>query len=307
MRAVFFGTPEWAVPSLEALKSMGVEVGFVVTNPDKPAGRGMAHTQSPIKRQAIADGLEVLQPARASDPELATRLERDAPDVAVVVAYGKILPGGLLDIPPRGFVNVHFSLLPEYRGAAPVQRALMDGCTRTGVSLIRLTAGMDEGPIIATESTEIAPDDTAGTLGARLAVVGAELLTRTLADYVEGEIVPEEQDHDKATYASKITSEDARIEWGRSGTEIRDFVRGLNPDPGAWTTYGNARWRVLRVEPTDGVDLGPGELLSTKKALIVGTGDGGVDLVEVQPAGKKAMAGADLARGLRLADKEKLQ
>ncbi|HEY7875038.1 MAG TPA: methionyl-tRNA formyltransferase, partial [Actinomycetota bacterium] len=193
MKAVFFGTPEWAVPSLTALVASGADIPAVVTNPDRPAGRGMKLQPSPVKRAALVAGLDVLQPASAKDPDLAGALESTAPDVAVVVAYGKILPAALLEIPRKGFVNVHFSLLPAYRGAAPVQRALMDGLDRTGVSIMVLTEGMDEGPVLATEEIAVAPEETAGEVGERLAALGAEALVSALPGYLSGDLMPEPQ------------------------------------------------------------------------------------------------------------------
>jgi methionyl-tRNA formyltransferase len=304
---VFFGTPEWAVPSLEALIGAGIEVTTVVTNPDRPAGRGMEVTASPVKVAAGKFGLDLLQPEKARAPEFIEEIEALAADVAVVVAYGKILPQTLLDAVPHGFVNLHFSLLPAYRGAAPVQRAIMDGLEVTGVSVMILTAGMDEGPVIATTKVRIDDDDTAGTLGARMAEVGALTLVDALPRYVSGELRPAEQDHASATYAPKVTPEAARIDWTRSARQVRDFVRALNPVPGAWTTLHGRRVKVHRVEVAS-VDepLGPGELHAAGD-LVVGAGDGTVALAEVQPAGKRRMTGAELARGLRLAEGEKLE
>ena len=297
---MFFGTPEWAVPSLEALIGAGFDVAAVVTNPDRPAGRGMEVKPTPVKAVAQAAGLEVLQPESARAPELAERLTSIAPDVAVVVAYGKILPQTLLDIVPHGFVNLHFSLLPAYRGAAPVQRAIMDGLDATGVTVMILTAGMDEGPVLSRVEVGIDDDDTAGTLGARLAEIGGGLLVETLPRYVSGELTPIEQDHAAATYAPKVTPEEAQIDWSRAAREVRDFVRGLNPAPGAWTMLRGDRLKVHWVELV-AVDepLAPGAMRVADE-LIVGTGDGAVALIEVQPSGKRRMSGADFARGLRV-------
>ena len=186
MRTVFFGTPQWAVPSLEALLASDIEVAAVVTNPDRPAGRGMELRPSPVKERALRAGLEVLQPQRARDPEFHDALERLAPDVSTVVAYGKILPASLLEIPPLGFVNLHFSLLPEYRGAAPVQRAVMDGRSVSGISIMVLTEGMDEGPVLVTTEEPIRDDDTAGSLGDRLAAIGSGRLVDALVAYGAG-------------------------------------------------------------------------------------------------------------------------
>lgn len=276
-----------------------IEVAAVVTNPDRPAGRGMKLRPSPIKQRALEHELPVLQPERARDPELHDRLRALAPEVATVVAYGSILPTSLLEIPAKGFVNVHFSLLPLYRGAAPVQRALMEGRRETGVSIMVLTQGMDEGPVLARRPTRVTENDTAGSVGERLAVLGAELLVETLPPYVRGELDPVPQAHEGATYASKVTTDDARIEWTRSSGEISDHVRGLDPVPGAWTMLGGERLKVWNVAPSSRRDLQPAEL-EVQVGLTVGTGDGALELVEVQMHGKRRMDGGELARGLRL-------
>lgn len=303
---LFLGTPAWAVPSLEGLLEAGVEVAAVVTNPDRPSGRGMELNPPPVKETAVAAGLEVLQPAGARSPEFLEQINAIAPDVAVVVAYGSILPKAVLDAVPNGFVNVHFSLLPEYRGAAPVQRAVMDGKKTTGVSIMVLTEGMDEGPVVATVATEIDPSETSGALGERLAGIGATLLSETLTGYVKGAIEPVPQDDSLATYAPKITSDEARIDWARSAPEINDLVRGLNPAPGAWSTFRSTRIKVHATSPVTDADLGPGEIGGGAE-LLVGTGTGSLRLDSVQPAGKKRMDGSEMKRGLRPEPGERLQ
>lgn len=300
MRTVFFGTPEWAVPSLRSLLASDVEVAAVVTNPDRPAGRGMKLQPSPVKRVAVEAGLRVLQPSSARGPELAEALAALAPDVAVVVAYGRILPGALLEIPPLGFVNVHFSVLPAYRGAAPVQRAVMDGLGETGVSIMALTEGMDEGPVLATETTPIGPDETAGEVGDRLAEIGARLLVASLAAYGAGELRPVPQDDARATYAPKVTPEEARLDWDAPAGTIANKVRALNPAPGAWTMLGTERVKVWRARPSGPQGLAPGELRAGD-ALYAGAGTGAVSIEEAQVAGKKRLSGLEMARGLRLA------
>lgn len=278
----------------------------VVTNPDRPAGRGMSLRSSPVKGAAEDLGLPVLQPQSARSDDFHSELARLQPDVAVVVAYGKILPAALLGVPPLGFVNVHFSLLPAYRGAAPVQRALMDGVTETGVSLMVLTEGMDEGPVLARAITSVGPKETSGEVGQRLAELGATLLVQRLPSYAAGEIVAEPQDDSLATYAPKVTTDDARLDWERPATALHDQVRGLNPDPVAWTTFRGGRVRILRSEPGGAGELAPGEVVGGK-TLVAGTGDGSLKLVEVQMPGKKAMSGDDVARGLRLAPGERFE
>ena len=307
MRTVFFGTPRWAVPSLEALLASDIEVAAVVTNPDRPAGRGMELRPPPVKERALRAGLEVLQPQRAKDPEFHDSLEKLAPDVASVVAYGKILPASLLDIPPLGFVNLHFSLLPEYRGAAPVQRAVMDGRSVSGISIMVLTEGMDEGPLLATTEEPIRDDDTAGSLGDRLAAIGSARLVGALVSYGAGDLTPVEQDHDRATYAPKVTTEDAAIDWTRPSFAIHNQVRGLNPVPGTWTTLRGKRLKIWATRPIAGRDLAPGELDVWDDALVAGTGDAPVELTEVQLQAKKPMSGVDAARGLRLAPGERFE
>jgi methionyl-tRNA formyltransferase len=303
---VFFGTPEWAVPSLRALLDSPIEVVAAVTNPDKPAGRGMDVAASPIKEAAANAGLPVLQPAKARDPEFHSALTDLRPDVAVVVAYGKILPRALLAVPRLGFVNVHFSLLPEYRGAAPVQHALMDGVDKTGVSIMVLTEGMDEGPVLDTETIEVGPDETAGSVGERLAEIGARLLAKSLLAYEAGSLTPVPQDHERATYAPKIDSEAARIDWGQPAQRIHNLVRALNPAPGAWTTLRGDRLKIYMTTRRPDVELEPSELRADGR-LVAGTSEGSLELVGVQIAGKQRMTGAELARGLRLSAEDRLQ
>ena len=294
------------MPTLEALIEQGVEVEAVVTNPDRPAGRKLELRPSPVKRTALSNGLKILQPQRARDPEFEKVLRELDPDVCVVVAYGKILPAALLEIPKQGFVNVHFSLLPLYRGAAPVQRALMDGVNESGVSIIVLTEGMDEGPVLAANPVRVGADETAGELGGRLAAEGAILLVEVLPRYVLGELNPRPQDHARATYAPKITSDEARIDWRKPAPAIHNHVRGLTPEPGAWTTFRGKRVRVLRTIPTPVPAAAAGAVAEGRPA-VVATGQDGVELVEVQPAGKRVMSGEDFIRGLRPAPGERFE
>jgi methionyl-tRNA formyltransferase len=300
MRTVFFGTPEWAVPSLDALSRSDIEVIAVVTNPDRPAGRGMEMRVSPVKSRASELKLSVLQPSSARDADFHTALSKLAPDICTVVAYGKILPGDLLAVPRLGFVNLHFSLLPEYRGAAPVQRAIMEGREATGVSVMVLTEGMDEGPVLTSSPTSIRDEETAGELGDRLAKEGSSLLVEALASYGSGELSPVEQDHARATYAPKITTQEARIDWSLAAWAIRNQVRGLNPQPGAWTTLRGKRVKILNVEVTARGDLEPGELAVRDDCLLVGAGDGTLILRRLQLQGKSVTTGPEAGRGLRL-------
>lgn len=298
-RAVFLGTPEWAIASLEALAASEWELAGVITNPDRPAGRGYKLQPPPVKERAASLGLPTFQPASARGDELERWLREQAPDVAVVVAYGKILPGSLLDIPPLGFVNVHFSLLPAYRGAAPVQRAVLDGAPATGVSIMRLTEGMDEGPVLATEKIALDPARTAGEIGEELADRGARLLVRTLDAYAAGDIAPLEQDHARASYAPKITNEEAKIDWAMPATAIRRHVHGLSPWPGAWSSLEDKRFKIYRVAPVEGDNArSPGHLTVVGGDLVVGTAEGGLVIEEGQMAGKRRMTGREIARGL---------
>ena len=262
---------------------------------------------SPVKDRALELGLEILQTQRARAPEFQESLEGLAPDVCVVVAYGKILPSSLLRVPRLGFVNLHFSLLPEYRGAAPVQRAIMDGRALTGVSVMVLSEGMDEGPVLATLQVPIGDDDTAGSMGEHMASVGAPLLVDSVVAYAAGERAPVEQDHERATYAPKITTEEARVTWASSASEIRNKVRGLHPAPGAWTTLRGKRVKLRGVEPWAGSEAAPGELAEHDEVLVVGTGRGLLRIAELQLEGKRATTGEEARRGLRLALGERFE
>jgi methionyl-tRNA formyltransferase len=304
-RAVFFGTPAWAVPSLDAMVASDWTVEAVVTNPDRPAGRGYELKASPVKERALELGLPVEQPEKARAPEFRDWLASIAPDIAVVVAYGKILPLELIEVPRLGFVNVHFSLLPAYRGAAPVQRAVMNGDEVSGVAIMVLTEGMDEGPVLSSTQVDVGPDETSGELGERLSGIGATALIAALDGYESGTLEPAEQDHEAATYASKITNEEAEIDWSSDARTIHDLVRGLNPAPGAWTTFREKRVKVYRTSIAEGSGLTSGTATLQSGRLVVGTGDGNLVLEEAQVAGKKRMGGSDLANGLRPAAGER--
>lgn len=293
------------MPSLEALVRAPIEVVGVVTNPDRPAGRGLEPRPPPVKVAALGANLDVVQPHKARDPDLEAWVRERDPDVGTVVAYGRILPGSLLEVPRLGFVNVHFSLLPQYRGAAPVQRAILDGLDRTGVSIMVLTEGMDEGPLLARAELAIGEDETAGELGDRLAELGAPLLVDALEGYESGSLVPREQDHDRASYSPKVSADEARVRWSNSAREIKDLVRGLNPAPGAWTTFRGKRVKLHRVRAVSGAALGPGEIDPSGERA--GAGEGVVELVEVQLEGRRVMSGAELARGLRVTPGERFE
>lgn len=270
----------------------------VVTNPDRPAGRGYELRPPPVKEAALRHGLQVLQPQKVSEPGFIGQLRALEPDVCPVVAYGKILPPSVLEIPPFGFVNLHFSLLPLYRGAAPVQRAIIDGRTSTGVTIMRLTEGMDEGPVLDGVETDIGADETAGRLGERLAVLGAPLLVSTLERLAAGTVTPQEQDHAAATYAPKIAPDEAEIDWSEEASTIANLIRGCNPVPGAWTTFRGSRLKIHAATPTPGVGE-PGRIVDPARPVIA-TGANLLRLDSVQPAGKRPMSGTDFARGARL-------
>lgn len=295
-RVVFCGTPEVAVPALEAVAASGHTVLAVVTQPDKPTGRGRALAASPVKRAAEALGLAVLQPASPNEDGFDATLRDLAPDVLAVVAYGHILRPHVLAVAPA--LNVHFSLLPAYRGAAPVQRALMDGVAETGVSVFLLEPTVDTGPVLVMRGLAVGPDETAGELLARLAPIGAEALVEALDLLERGGAVPEPQDDARASRAPKITHDDAAIDWALEPRRIVNLVRAMNPRPGAHTTFRGRRLGVWRASAADATGE-PGVVLEAGDRLVVGAGGGAVLLEEVQPEGKRRMSGAEFARGYR--------
>jgi methionyl-tRNA formyltransferase len=307
VRLVFAGTPEPAVPSLERLiRSARHEVVAVITRPDAVAGRGRKVVRSPIGALADAHGIEVLTPERPSDPEFLARLTDLAPECAPVVAYGALLPQKVLDIPALGWVNLHFSLLPAWRGAAPVQAAIAAGDDMTGASAFRLEAGMDTGPVYGVVTERIRATDTAGDLLGRLADSGAVLLESVLDGLADGTITAVPQPGDGVSYAPKVTVEEARIRWDRTAVVIDRHVRSVTPAPGAWTTIGDVRVKVGPLTLTDD-RLEPGEISVTKSDFLVGTSTVAVRLDRIQPQGKKQMSALDWARGARLDAKVRAQ
>jgi len=307
MRLLFAGTPAAAVPSLLALLEAGHDVATVVTNPDAPTGRGRVMAGSPVAAEARARGIEVLQPARAREDWFVDAVTHLEPDVAVVVAWGCLVPDRLLTVPTHGWINLHFSLLPAWRGAAPVQRAIMAGEQTTGVTTFELVHELDAGPIYRQEPVPIDPDETAGELLQRLAVLGASALVETLTDVAAG-AVPQPQPDGDVSLAPKLGPTDGHIDWAMSAAAIHDLIRGVTPAPGAWTTLEGERLKVGRTQlldanelvATGAVDLEPGELLATRHELLAGTGAGGLRLTQVQPSGKPMMDGSGWARGARL-------
>ncbi|HUY45347.1 MAG TPA: methionyl-tRNA formyltransferase [Streptosporangiaceae bacterium] len=336
MRLVFAGTPQAAVPALDALLSSRHMVAAVVTRPDAPAGRGLRLAPSPVAQRAAEAGIEVLKPARPRDPDFLDRLRAIAPDCCPVTAYGALIPQAALDIPGHGWVNLHFSLLPAWRGAAPVQHAILHGDDITGATTFRLVRELDAGPVFGVVTEPIRPTDTAGDLLARLAASGAELLVATLDGIESGQLEARPQPAEGVTLAPKITAEDARVRWDRPAIAVDRQIRACTPSPGAWTVLGDARlklWPLAAIQPAGGPaggpatpaataaagapggrpappaadstggPLAPGELRVLRSAVLVGTATTPVQLGDLQPPGKRRMSAVEWARGLHLADR----
>ncbi|RCW40361.1 methionyl-tRNA formyltransferase [Halopolyspora algeriensis] len=308
MRVVFAGTPAPAVPALRALlDSPRHDVVAVVTRPDAPAGRGRTLTRSPVGALADEHGLEVLTPARASDPDFLARLAELAPDCCPVVAYGALLPEKALAVPRHGWINLHFSLLPAWRGAAPVQAAIRHGDEITGATTFRIVPELDAGPAFGVVTEEVRADDTAGALLERLSVSGAELLVKTLDGIEDGTLHAEEQPTENVSYAPKVTAEDAKVDFAAPAQAVDRMIRSVTPDPGAWAWLGQERFKLGPVSVVDTEDLQPGELLLQRRRVLVGTATTAVELGEVQARGKKRMAATDWARGAHIEQGLKLQ
>jgi methionyl-tRNA formyltransferase len=306
MRLVYMGTAAFAVPSLSALLEAGHEVAAVVSQPDRPRGRGLTLQPSPAKARAVAAGLPVLQPEKARDPDFVEELRRLAPELIVVVAYGQILRPAVLDLPPRGCVNVHGSLLPELRGAAPIQWAIIRGYETTGVTTMFMDVGMDTGEILLQASEPIRPTDTAASLSERLAPLGARLLVETLAGIEAGTIERRHQDSERATYAPMLTREDAAVDWTRSSEAVRGLIHGCNPAPGAHARWQERPIKLWRAEVVSGSGqprgATPGVVLGVdEQGVTVACGRGAVRLLEVQPESRPRQDGAAFARGYRVA------
>ncbi|MEU7176719.1 methionyl-tRNA formyltransferase [Streptomyces celluloflavus] len=304
MRLVFAGTPEVAVPALDALiASDRHEVVAVVTRPDAPAGRGRKLVASPVAERAQEAGIEILKPARPRDEDFQARLREIAPDCCPVVAYGALLPKSALGIPANGWVNLHFSLLPAWRGAAPVQHAVLAGDEVTGAATFQIEEGLDSGPVFGVVTEEIRPTDTSGDLLTRLAFAGSGLLVATMDGIEDGTLHPVPQPAEGISLAPKIEVEDAKVDWTAPALRVDRVIRGCAPAPGAWTVFRGERLKLMSaVSAADhaGPDLAPGELAVTKKAVYAGTGSHAVELLWVQPQGKKPMKAADWARGVRI-------
>ena len=305
MRLVFAGTPAVTLPSLEAIAASRHELAAVVTRPDAPAGRGRRLMRSPAGAWADEHGIEVLTPQRPREPEFLDRLRAIAPDCVPVVAYGALVPPAALEIPAHGWVNLHFSLLPAWRGAAPVQHAVLHGDEVTGASVFELEAGLDTGPVYGTLTEDIRPTDTSGDLLHRLATSGAGLLVAVLDAIEAGTARAHPQPADGVSLAPKVTVEDARIRWGDPAFGVDRRIRACTPAPGAWTTLRRDRLRLGPVHPVaNAAPLKPGELLVERTQVLAGTATTPVRLGEVRAAGKKPMAATDWARGLRIAEGE---
>ncbi|SDJ09781.1 methionyl-tRNA formyltransferase [Actinokineospora alba] len=306
MRLVFAGTPEVAVPSLRALLESGRhEVAAVVTRPDAPAGRGRKLVRSPVAALADEHGIEVLSPVKASSKSFQTRLREIEPDCCPVVAYGAMLPQSALDIPRCGWVNLHFSVLPAWRGAAPVQAAVYHGDEITGASTFQIVKELDAGPVFGVLTEPIRPDDTSGALLDRLAHAGAGLLLSTLDGIEGGKLVAREQPAEGVSYAHKITVDDAKVDFTLPGLAVDRRVRAVTPEPGAWAEFRGERIKLGPMSRAEG-DLAPGELLVERKRILVGTATWPLQLGEVQAQGKKRMQATDWARGIRIEAGERL-
>jgi methionyl-tRNA formyltransferase len=301
MRVVFMGSPDFAVSSLDRLVKDGRTVALVVTQPDRPAGRGCDLRPSPVKRAAERHGMPVVQPERAAEPTLLAAVRQACPDIIVVVAFGQFLPRALRDLPPLGCINVHASLLPKYRGAAPIHRAIMAGETETGVTIMRVEEQMDAGPILLQRVCRILPTDDAGSLHDRLAALGADALAEALGLLAAGNATWIPQNGTLMSLAPKLGDADCRVHLAGDPVVLANRIRGLSPLPGAYVVLANGRrLRVLRAEARRAAGP-PGAVLAIEEAaLVLGTGKGALALLEVQPEGKRRMSGADFARGQRL-------
>ncbi|NPA30670.1 MAG: methionyl-tRNA formyltransferase [Chloroflexi bacterium] len=298
-RVVFMGSPEFALPTLEALVRHYPVVG-VVTQPDRPAGRGNRLTPPPVKKRALELGLPIMQPRRLSDPQAWATLQEWNPDLIVVAAFGQILKPEVLQLPTYGCLNVHASLLPRWRGAAPIQYALLHGDAQTGVTIMLMDEGLDTGPILSQRATTILPEDTAASLGQRLAQLGAELLLDTLPPYLEGQLEPRPQDESLATYAPRLKRADGELDFTRSAAYLARQVRAFHPWPGTFMPWRGQRLKVLAAHPVeDEPSPGPGVRTVYRGWPAVGTADGLLVLDRVQPPGKRPLPGDAFLRGAR--------
>ncbi|HWO28548.1 MAG TPA: methionyl-tRNA formyltransferase [Candidatus Acidoferrum sp.] len=304
---VFCGTPRFAVPTLDRLVESGFHVRLVVTQPDRPKGRGLELVSSPIKQSALQLGLPIVQPETIkSNADFRSRLSDLNPDAIIVVGYGRIIPQWMLDLPPLGNINLHASLLPKYRGAAPIQWAIARGENVTGVTTMKIDAGLDTGDILLQQEIPIAPDDTAETLSPKLAAVGADLTVATLASLPGGTIQPRKQDNSKATLAPILKKEDGRIDFSRTSTEILNRLRGFQPWPGAYSQFRSRNLQIRQATALDQV-VPPAQLRVDGTHVFVGCGEGtAIEIVELQLEGKKRTSASDFVRGYRPQSGERL-
>ncbi len=304
LKVIFAGTPEFSVSALDALSAAGHEISLVLTQPDRPAGRGRKPTPSPVKQRALELGLEIAQPVSLRGPGIAESLAALEPDVMVVVAYGLIIPPQILAIPRLGCINIHASLLPRWRGAAPIQRAILAGDRETGVCIMQMDAGLDTGPVWSSESLVIDDDDTGGSLHDKLTVLGAQALMRALPAIIAGEPGPTPQSGEGACYASKLDKSEAMIDWNDSAEAISRRVRAFNPWPVAETMYQDKRLRIWMARPEPGVSgAAPGSVIAgDKHGVVVATGEGLLRLEQVQMPGKRPVGAGEFANAYPLAD-----
>lgn len=301
MKIVFMGTPDFAVPSLNALLSSKREIAAIVTQPDKPSGRGKKQALPPVKAAALNSGIRVLQPERIKDEAFVNTIKEINPDVIVVAAYGKILPKDIIQLPRYGCINVHASLLPKYRGAAPINWAIVNGEKETGITIMQMDEGLDTGSILLQKGVEITKEDTAGTLTNKLSKIGAGLLIEGLDAIEKGGIKPIPQDNSKASYAPILKKEDGQIDWTKGAEDIYNMVRGMDPWPGAFTYYKGELWKVWKVRHGDTGKGRPGEILTADKDRIdVVSKDSVTAILEIQPANKKRMPVSDFLRGNKI-------
>ncbi len=307
LNLVFCGTPSFAVPTLENLVDAGFRVHLVVTQPDRPKGRGLELVPSPVKESALKRNLPIAQPERIkANDEFRTQLRALKPDVIIVVGYGRIIPPWMLDLPPLGNINLHASLLPKYRGAAPMQWAIANGETVTGVTTMRIDAGLDTGDILLQRELAIAPEDTAETLSPRLALIGADLVVETLRNLQRGNLRPRPQDNSQSSLAPILKKEDGLVDFSRSAVDIFNRMRGFQPWPGAFTKFRGKNLQINKARPTPGA-LPPAELHIQSDLLLVGCGhNSSLELLEIQLEGKKRTSAADFVRGYRPHPGEKL-
>jgi methionyl-tRNA formyltransferase len=296
MRVLFWGTPEFAAAPLRALLGEGFDVSGIVTQPDKPQGRSRKSLPPPAKQIALDENIPVFQPPSPRDAEFQEMISVMQPDISVVVAYGHILPKTIIDLPKLGTLNIHASLLPALRGAAPIQAAIRQGMTETGVSIMRMVPALDAGPVILQASTKILDDETYGELQLRLSELGALTLIEALALISIGEAPETPQDEKKATYAPKVTREDAKIDWNLSSIEVSRTIRAYDPKPGAFTTLRSTDVKMFGPKPADGRGK-PGEVRSTSGPIMIACGSGAITISDVQPSGRSRMTSAEWARG----------